>query len=345
MSRREGRDSDSRRHRSSRFDREPSPKRYRRDGKPATERPASNLDLDGGDLSDRDQKHHHRLQDAVPLEAPLPPDHKADNRVVNRESDKKSDGSRVVNRESDKKTNGRHEGIKHSSDAVNLPRSRAHLQHDDRGNAGKVDRSFRHRNATDRGSWRQSKDRQSESETNRRSTRDSHQRDEKSHVRGEDNHAKRQDREADAKLPPVRKRPSFSEKKITVEAENVDKAANEPGKPGHTDLPALGKEETEGKGGHKPRDSDRPEKPNRETKWSAADEKRKFGARDSSIASGGRFRGQQDYQERHNGRQDYRPGGSRVDKWKHDLFDEANRSPPPKTEEDQIAKVEALLSS
>lgn len=33
------------------------------------------------------------------------------------------------------------------------------------------------------------------------------------------------------------------------------------------------------------------------------------------------------------------------DKWKHDMFSEANRSPTPKNEEDQIAKVEALLAS
>ncbi|KAJ7296954.1 hypothetical protein O6H91_Y088200 [Diphasiastrum complanatum] len=33
------------------------------------------------------------------------------------------------------------------------------------------------------------------------------------------------------------------------------------------------------------------------------------------------------------------------DRWKHDLFDEANRSPTPKQEEDPIAKVEALLAA
>jgi len=32
------------------------------------------------------------------------------------------------------------------------------------------------------------------------------------------------------------------------------------------------------------------------------------------------------------------------EKWKHDLYDQSNRSPPPKTEEEQIAKVEALLA-
>ncbi|KAK9116907.1 hypothetical protein Sjap_015854 [Stephania japonica] len=35
----------------------------------------------------------------------------------------------------------------------------------------------------------------------------------------------------------------------------------------------------------------------------------------------------------------------RAEKWKHDMFDEANRSPTPKNEDDQIAKIEALLAS
>ncbi|KAF2320879.1 hypothetical protein GH714_031723 [Hevea brasiliensis] len=63
MSRRErdARDSDSRRHRSG-FDREPSPKRSRRDGKPETERVPSNTNLDVEDHADRDQKHRRRCK-------------------------------------------------------------------------------------------------------------------------------------------------------------------------------------------------------------------------------------------------------------------------------------------
>nr|CAB3496751.1 unnamed protein product [Digitaria exilis] len=36
--------------------------------------------------------------------------------------------------------------------------------------------------------------------------------------------------------------------------------------------------------------------------------------------------------------------GDQEEKWKHDLYDQSNSSPPPKTEEEQIAKVEALLA-
>ncbi|KAG7014940.1 hypothetical protein SDJN02_22571, partial [Cucurbita argyrosperma subsp. argyrosperma] len=57
---------------------------------------------------------------------------------------------------------------------------------------------------------------------------------------------------------------------------------------------------------------------------------------------GGNYRGRDRFSER----KGYRAGGStRVEKRKHDLFHEANRSPTPKNEEDQISKVEALLAS
>ncbi|CAL4938132.1 unnamed protein product [Urochloa decumbens] len=40
----------------------------------------------------------------------------------------------------------------------------------------------------------------------------------------------------------------------------------------------------------------------------------------------------------------HQTSGDQEEKWKHDLYDQSNRSPPPKTEEEQIAKVEALLA-
>lgn len=67
-----------------------SPKRSRRDGKPATERPSSNLNLDVGDPIDRDQKHRRRLQDALPLEALPQPDSKVQSGVGNKEYDKRT---------------------------------------------------------------------------------------------------------------------------------------------------------------------------------------------------------------------------------------------------------------
>ena len=71
-----------------------SPKRSRRDGKPETERIPSSLNTTNGDHVDRDQKHRRRLQDALPLEAPLASDSKEETEAVGKESDKKTSGPR-----------------------------------------------------------------------------------------------------------------------------------------------------------------------------------------------------------------------------------------------------------
>ncbi|KAI9110888.1 hypothetical protein K1719_018008 [Acacia pycnantha] len=70
MSRREGRDSDSKR-RHSRFDREPSPKRLQRDERQERERDrvisSANHENGIGNRTDRHQKHHHQLHVERPL--------------------------------------------------------------------------------------------------------------------------------------------------------------------------------------------------------------------------------------------------------------------------------------
>lgn len=65
----------------------------------------------------------------------------------------------------------------------------------------------------------------------------------------------------------------------------------------------------------------------------------------SSRQRHGGGRGDYRLRDRYDGRQEFRSGGTRGEKWKHDLFQEANRSPTPKDEEDRIAKLEALLAS
>ncbi|XP_057488891.1 uncharacterized protein LOC130786781 [Actinidia eriantha] len=324
MPRREGRDSDSKRHRS-KFDREPSPKRSRRDGKPATERPSSNLNLDVGDRSDRDQKHRRRLQDALPLEVPPASDPKVE----------AGGGSK----EFDKRINGQREGNKNSSNATEVPRSRSFFLHDERGNGGQVSRTADRRAASDR-RWRDSKDQHTERAAGKTTLRDTKRRDEKSQTRGVDNRVWRHDGfyeiEAD-QAPPVRKRPSFREKKVEVDSENADKA------PTHPEPPLLGDERRVERGGHNPHFSDQPEKP-----FVGDREANKGEAQRGSFPSRARYDDNSNYRgrERFNGTRGYRPGGGvRVEKWKHDLFEEGNRSPTPKKEEDQIAKVEALLAS
>lgn len=80
-----------------------SPKRSRRDGKPETERLPTEPVLDK-DRTDRDHRHHRRLQDPLPLESG----------TVNKESEKGADG---------------HKGVaKHSSDQTKLPQPRSYFQ-------------------------------------------------------------------------------------------------------------------------------------------------------------------------------------------------------------------------
>ncbi|XP_023739015.1 heat shock 70 kDa protein [Lactuca sativa] len=276
MSHREGRDSDSRHHRS-RFDRELSPKRVRRDGRTATEQPAINHNLDSSEHINRDKKR------------PVVPDSKIQNVSSIKESDKKS--------------NGYHEGTKISSENMESSRSRSHFQHDERG------RSFRHRDThtTERGGWKDSKDRESGRATNRSSNNGS-----------------------DTK----KKRPSFRETKIPLDAVTHDKPATQVSKP------LEGSERKE--------DGGKPvvERPDRWLSGERDPQRMKFQSRDryGGGGGGGGYRGRGD--RLGGGRQGQGGGGGGgAEKWKHDLYDEANKSPNSKNEEDQIAKVEALLAS
>lgn len=344
MSRREGRDSDSKRHRF-KFDRESSPKRSRRDGKPETERIPSSLNTTNGDHVDRDQKHRRRLQDALPLEAPLASDSKEETEAVGKESDKKTSGPR--------------DRTKPSSD---IPRHRSFFQHDERDGSRQAGRRFSHRANTERGWWgdskdhhgdrdpkdqhgdRDSKDQHREKATNKTVTDDTQKRDEKSEAQGSDkNRVWRHDGFFEMESnphPPARKRPAFREKKIPVDHEIADKAATEAVKPSHPDRSMLSE-----RGGRNPRHLGRPEKPfSGDGALPYRGEAQRSGGpapRYGSGRGGGNFR----ERDRFGGRQGQRSGDVRVEKWKHDLFDEANRSPVRKKEEEQIAKVEALLAS
>ncbi|XP_027162392.1 uncharacterized protein LOC113762941 [Coffea eugenioides] len=332
MSRRQGRDSESRRHRS-RFDEEPpSPKRSRRDGKPETERPPANSHLDNRDHSDRDQKHRRRLQDALPLEA-------------SSEQDSKVGGAALSKEKSDKASLD-HEGTKVSLDPKDIPRSRSYFQHDDRGNAGQVSRSFGRRAATERGWWRDSKEQQSE-RGNRISTGDVQKKDDRApRVHGEVNDAWRHDKyfqvEADPKQPA--KKRSFREQKDQDDSGKAGKEVEELLKPNPEENPVSESARRDERGGYTSRHSDRPEQgfagdreANKGDAWRSH-----FSSRDRYGNRPGNYRGR----DRFTARQGYRATTrGRVEKWKHDLYDEANRSPSPKNEEDVVAKVEALLAS
>ncbi|CAN0927144.1 hypothetical protein LINGRAHAP2_LOCUS35712, partial [Linum grandiflorum] len=266
------------RHRRSGFDREPSPKRSRKDEKPEPE----------------------EVQDAVPVaiesgrtESKLKsPDRK-------KESEKKSSEDRA-------------EDVPRSDPAV-LPRSRSNFQHDDNRKAGQVGRGFDRRANNERG-WRDSKDERRE-------------RDRKSNTKGGDNW--RHDgfhKMNDEARPPVRRRPSFREQKIPLDSENTDKPAMESNRSSHIDRPVSGGDRRDGR--------DRYPQRNRGA----------FLGRDREGHGGSNNMGRESF---NGGRQSFNhpQSGRREEKWKHDLFEEATKSPTTKNDDDQIARVEALLAS
>ncbi|KAL8553429.1 hypothetical protein ACS0TY_001922 [Phlomoides rotata] len=301
MSRREDRSSESKRHRS-RFDREPSPKRSRRDGKPDTERTPTEPELEK-DRMDRDHRHHRRPQDRLPLEA----------------------GSKVVSASMNK----------HSSDPSKVPLSRSYFQHDDRGSAGQNGKGSSRRVHSERGWWRDPKE-QENAGINKTVSSDAQQKDDKSKDRG--NHAWRHDgyfeMEANPK-PPLRKRPAFREQKVPADPEKT-KTATDPVMPNPRDHAADRVRRNER--WNESHYSDKSERP-----FAGGRELNKAQSWGGNFSSRDRYRGRDRFTARQ-GQGDH-PAGGRADKWKHDLYTEANRSPPPKNEDDQISKIEALLAS
>ncbi|KAK2425589.1 hypothetical protein QL285_024357 [Trifolium repens] len=49
--------------------------------------------------------------------------------------------------------------------------------------------------------------------------------------------------------------------------------------------------------------------------------------------------------DKFNGRQCYLPSKIQTEEWKHALYQDGNKDPIPQNEDDQIAKLEALLAS
>lgn len=141
--------------------------------------------------------------------------------------------------------------------------------------------------------------------------------------------------------PPAKKR-SFREEKISADPEKVDKAETEPAKPNSSNRPVLHVERRNERSSYVSHHPDQAERQfsgdrsaNRSGTWRG-----KFPSRPGRYYDSGNFRGR----DKVDSRPPYRSNKT-VEKWKHDLFNEANKSPPPQNEEDQIAKIEALLAS
>lgn len=320
MSRREGRDSHAKRTHS-RSEREPSPKKSRRDGKQATERTYNSSHRVDVETLDRDQKQQRRLPDALPLENPPAIETKVQPEIIKDDLDKKVD---VLS-----------DAAKNSSNPTEVPRSRSYFQHDERGSAGHAGRSSVRRE-TDHGRWSDPK------EQPRDRFRD---RAEPHKPRTNDSNVWRHDRfiELETDAPPARKRPAFREKKIEAIPEIATAATgSETGRP-HT----AKKEE---RGHFSGSLESRPDTRADERNFKRGDgpfqrgEMQKGGYQSRERFGGGSTRGRDRFSGHYGDRNTHRSVGFQVEKWKHDLFDEANMSPPPKNEEEQIAKAEALLA-
>ncbi|XP_020210280.1 DEAD-box ATP-dependent RNA helicase 42 isoform X2 [Cajanus cajan] len=290
------RDSDSKR-RHSKFDREPSPKRYRRDGKQERERDRNRVTSDRVDQSQRNPPlpHHHSRRESLDA-AP-----------------KKSN------------SNGHHDPPKHFSQP---PRSRSYYQ---------VGRSNGQREAGEKSKENNERVEPGQSRELR---------EEKSQVKLDDNLQKRNgfSERKDDPPPTLRKRRAFREKKIPVDSTNANPPALVAVKSSQTDhLPERNERKEERSSN--PHHLDRPEKQITEDRALNKSEARRdgFSSRGRYGGSGGisNYRGR----DKFNGRQGYHPFKTRVEKWKHDLYQEVNKDPIPKNEDDQIAKLEALLAS
>ncbi|XP_068467780.1 uncharacterized protein [Phaseolus vulgaris] len=290
------RHSDSKR-RHSRFDPQPSGKRYRRDGygKEEKERVASSVSEQNGD--------HRRLNQNDPPSA-------------------KQQSASLHNKPND-----------HHA---------PHPTQEKRGSTGQVCQSSGQRKASERGWWKDSSKQLNErAETSHRRE----QRDDKLQAKPDDNTFQRRDGFSERKDDPPstsRKRPAFREKRIPMESGDANLAAAVAVKSSEIDHPS-GRNDRKEERSSNPHHLDRPEKP-------FADDRapNKVGARRDGFPSRGRrYGGSDSYRGRDqfNGRQGYRLDKIQTDKWKHDLYQEVTKDPIPQTEDDQIAKLEALLAS
>ncbi|KAL4288984.1 hypothetical protein AHAS_Ahas19G0340800 [Arachis hypogaea] len=313
------RDSDSKRHHS-KFDSESSPKRYRRDGRQERERERERekdrVATNGGDHTDRDQRPN----------------------LPNR--------SKEVNKDvADKKSNDHNEPSKHSSDPTQPPRSHSYYQHDERGNAGQVGRNADRREAGDIHAGKiSSQNREYNEKVETGHSREP--RDEKSHTKLDDSFQRRGgfSERKDEQPTTTRRRPAFREKKIPVDSGEVNPATRMVVKAIHTDQSSERNERKEEKSSN-PNHMDRPEKQNADDRLPNRTEARRDGfssrVRYGANGGNGNYRGR----DRFHGRQGYQPAKTRAEKWKHDLYQEVNKDPTPKNDDDQIAKLEALLAS
>ncbi|XP_004511314.1 uncharacterized protein [Cicer arietinum] len=287
------RDSDSNR-RHSRFDRESSPKRHRRDGKHDRDRVTT-----GSNGSHRHQPHAFHNSNSQAKDA-------------------------------DNKPNDHYE----------TPKPESHpTQHEERGNAGQVGRSSGQTKAGERGWWKDLKNQHNEREE---ISLEREQRDGKSQAKTDDNTSQRRGGFSERKVdqpPTSRKRPAFREKKIPVDSGDVNLAATMTVKSRQFEHPPEWKERNLEKSSNPYHSDDRAPYKDKTGRDGFPSRERRRGNGD--IGGSGNSRGRDNF----NGRQGFLPSKTQSEKWKHDLYQDVNKDPIPQNEDDQIAKLEALLAS
>lgn len=330
-------------------ERDSSPGRSKRYGKPATERASHGNTSAIPDVTVQDQKRRRRLQDPLPLEVPL---HET---VSNSEHE-------ALRKGSDPKSYN-------SSKPTNVPNAGSYFQHDER-NAVSSSRNVRRRPHPDHGGW-------SDSSKGRITDRYGDKA-EYPDVRGRENRAQvlakeegsdkvwRHDGffELEANEPHERRRPAFRETKVVsqdIDSGSKTAVANDK-RDGYNKVGDSIKREGRGDvierqheiemrsergsgGGWRGRDNMQRNEDVERGRWLERDphnDRFQYKGRFNSSLRGRDRPGRQfDGTERNQ----LRPRTFSAEKWKHDLYDQANRSPTPKTEEDQIAKIEALLAT
>ncbi|VFQ72571.1 unnamed protein product [Cuscuta campestris] len=308
-----------------------SPKRSRRDSKPETERHHTNNSLDVRKNSDLGQKNQSEVQDGVHLEAPSRQDNRTE-RVARKVSDQKRD-AHAEGMNSEPVELSQHRSVKRSSDPAEAPRSQSYFQHDERGNAGQAGRSSRRREPDAHALRREPME-----QVNRKRTNDGSLVDQKIKVQGKESDVWRHDGyfELEANPKPPAKKRSFREQKISADTE---KPEMEPAKHNsYRDASHIVERRRERNSSffHRPDQAFARERgTNRGRAWQD-----RIPSRRDRYYDRGSFSGRDTISSR----PDHHPNNT-VDKWKHDLFSEANKSPAPRNEEDHLAKIEALLAS
>nr|BAJ99011.1 predicted protein [Hordeum vulgare subsp. vulgare] len=148
--------------------------------------------------------------------------------------------------------------------------------------------------------------------------------------------------------PVAKRRPGFKEMGMPLAGQESAPAVTEPHSRSRIpDQPGLTSGMGEERRNYHSREFIRPD--DRGTRWGFSDyrspgQRNGYDPRGRFAGRGGRGRDRFDYQYGGRSNMHEDAGDHQTEKWKHDLYDETNSTPAPMTEEEQIAKVEALLA-